>query len=221
LYWRQLFVQMSGQITALKVQTRNPNRVNVYLDGEFAFGLERITVAWLRIGQVLSDEKISELKNHDEQEVVYQKALRLLEYRPRAEEEIRRKLDQKGISEEVINNVIERLRRNSLVNDEQFAQAWVENRTEFRPRSRKALQFEMRQKGVSAPAIEQALANLEINEEELAYQAALKQSRKLNRLEKIDFRRKLSGFLARRGFSYGTIAPVVERIWKELSENNE
>jgi regulatory protein len=79
----------------------------------------------------------------------------------------------------------------------------------------------MRQKGVSAPAIEQALANLEIDEEELAYQAALKQSRKLHHLEKIDFRRKLSAFLARRGFGYETIAPVVERIWNESNEINE
>ena len=212
---------MSGQITALKVQTRNPNRVNVYLDGDFAFGLERITAAWLRIGQVLSDEKIAELRDHDEQEVVYQKALRLLEHRPRAEEEIRRKLKGKGIPEEMIGTILERLRQNNLVNDDQFAQAWVENRSAFRPRSRRALQFEMRQKGVSQPAIEQALANLQIDEQDLAYQAALKQSRKLSHLEKLDFRRKLSGFLARRGFGYETIAPVVEKIWLELHHTNE
>ena len=212
---------MSGQITALKVQTRHPNRINVYLDGDFAFGLERITAAWLRIGQSLSDEKIAELKDQDEQEVVYLKALRMLEHRPRAEEEIRRKLGGKGITEEAIGRVIERLRQNNLVNDEQFAQAWVENRSTFRPRSRKALQFEMRQKGVSKSAIEGALANLEIDEEELAYQAALKQSRKLSHLEKMDFRRKLSGFLARRGFGYETIAPVVEKIWQELNNMHE
>jgi regulatory protein len=212
---------MSGTITSLKVQARNPNRVNVFLDGEFAFGLERINAAWLRIGQALSDEKIAELQQLDEQEVVYLKALHLLEYRPRAEEEIRRRLSKKEIPIEVINQVIERLRRNNLVDDEQFAQAWVENRSAFRPRSRKALQYEMRQKGISGEAIEQALTNLEVDEEELAYQAALKQSRKLNQLDKMDFRRKLFSFLARRGFSYGTSAPVVERVWKEISENNE
>jgi regulatory protein len=212
---------MSKQVTALKVQVRNPNRVNVFLDGEFAFGLERITAAWLRVGQVLSDEKITELKQQDEQEVVYLKALHLLEFRPRSEEEIRRKLDKKEIPAEVINQVIERLRRNNLVNDEQFAQAWVENRSAFRPRSRRALQYEMRQKGLSGTAIEQALNNLEVDEEELAYQAAIKQSRKLNQLDKLDFRRKMFSFLARRGFSYGTSAPVVERIWKDISEPNE
>jgi regulatory protein len=212
---------MSGQITALKAQSRNPNRVNVFLDGEYAFGLERITAAWLRVGQALSEAKITELKNQDEQEVVYQKALRLLEHHPRAEEEIRRRLTGKGISDEAIQHVIERLRRNKLVNDDQFAQAWVENRSTFRPRSRKALQYEMRQKGVSASAIEQALANLDSDEEELAQQAALKQSRKLQHLEKIDFQRKLSAFLARRGFDYETIKPVVDKIWTEINETNE
>jgi regulatory protein len=212
---------MSGQITALKAQSRNPNRVNVFLDGEYAFGLERITAAWLRVGQALSEAKITELKNQDEQEVVYQKALRLLEHHPRAEEEIRRRLTGKGISDEAIQHVIERLRRNKLVNDDQFAQAWVENRSTFRPRSRKALQYEMRQKGVSASAIEQALANLDSDEEELAHQAALKQSRKLQHLEKIDFQRKLSAFLARRGFDYETIKPVVDNIWTEINETNE
>lgn len=212
---------MSGQITALKVQNRNSNRLNIYLDGEYAFSLQRITAAWLRVGQVLSDEKISELRALDEQEVVYQRALRLLEHRPRAEEEIRRKLGSKGISSAVIDKVIERLRQNKLVNDDQFAQAWVENRSTFRPRSRKALQYEMRQKGVSPSAISQALANLETNEEELAYQAALKQSRKLNHLERMEFRRKLSGFLARRGFGYETIAPVVEKVWKEINKTEE
>jgi regulatory protein len=212
---------MGGQITALKVQTRNPNRVNVFLDGEFAFGLERITAAWLKVGQVLSDQKITELKDRDEQEVVYLKALHLLDYRPRSEKEINQKLEKKGIPPEVIANTIERLRRNGLVNDEQFAQAWVENRSEFRPLSRKALAYELRQKGLSGAAIQQALTNLEIDEEDLAYQAALKQSRKLKNLEKPDFRRKLSGFLARRGFSYENIAPVVERIWNELNDINE
>lgn len=209
---------MSGQITALKVQNHNPNRLNIYLDGKYAFSLQRITAAWLKIGQVLSDEKISELQALDEQEVVYQRALRLLEHRPRAEEEIRRRLESKGIASAVIEKVIERLRQSKLVDDDQFAQVWVENRSTFRPRSRKALQFEMRQKGISPTAIERALANLETDEEELAYQAAMKQSRKLNHLERMEFRRKLSGFLARRGFGYEIIAPVVERVWKEINE---
>jgi regulatory protein len=74
--------------------------------------------------------------------------------------------------------------------------------------------MEMRQRGVPGEAIQQAVA--ELDEDALALQAARKQARKLQTLEWPDFRRKLSSFLARRGFSYATIAPVVTQTWKEL-----
>ncbi len=212
---------MSGRITALKVQEHNPQRINVFLDGAFAFGLSRITAAWLRVGQELSDERINELQTQDEVEVAYQKALQLLERRPRAEAEIRRSLGKNDLPEEVIEAVLERLRSNSLVNDEQFARAWVENRTEFRPRSRRALAAEMRQHGLERETIQKTLSETDLDEEKLAYQAGLKQSRKLSQLEWLDFRRKLSAFLARRGFGYEVIAPVVQRIWKELISDHE
>ena len=54
---------MNQKITALKAQKRNPNRVNVYLDGNFAFGVARIVAAWLNIGQELSPEKVASLHN--------------------------------------------------------------------------------------------------------------------------------------------------------------
>jgi regulatory protein len=208
---------MSRKITAFKVQKRNPNRVNVFLDGEFAFGLARIAAAWLQVGQVLEDEKIIELQAQDESEKAYQQALKFLSYRPRTETEVRRNLEQHDIAEEVIIEVIDRLRRSGLVDDARFAQAWSENRSEFRPRSRKALAFELRQHGLDGEAIEQALSDLD--DGELAYRAAIKQSRKLNNLEWPDFRRKLSDFLARRGFHYEVIVPVVKRVWDGLKAN--
>ena len=128
-----------GTITALKVQKRNPQRVNVYLDGEYAFGLARITAGWLSIGQVLSAEKIAQLQAEDGREVAYQQALRLLSYRPRASAEVRRNLVKHDVPAEVIEDVLARLQRAGLIDDNRFAQAWVENRSEFRPRGRRAL----------------------------------------------------------------------------------
>jgi regulatory protein len=188
---------MSGIVTAMKVQKRNPQRVNVYLDGEYAFGLARITAAWLQIGQQLSDEKIAQLLN----------------YRPRSSTEVRKNLEKHGYDPEVIEQVLERLGRSGLVNDRQFAQTWVDNRSEFRPRGRRLLNMELRQKGLDDEAIESALS--ELDEEQLAYQAALKYQRKLQDLPKPDFRRKLAGFLARRGFGYAVIEPVLERVWQD------
>ena len=208
---------MSGSITALKVQEKNPQRVNIYLDGEFAFGLMRITAAWLAVGQVLSDEKIAQLQADDARESAHQRALRLLESRPRSEAEIRRNLLSRHIASEVIDDVLARLQQSGLINDEQFARAWVENRTEFRPRSRKALAYEMRQRGLTHEAIDQALSQISPeDEEELAYQAACKQVRKLKDLEWPKYHLKLAGFLARRGFNYETSAAVIARTWREF-----
>ncbi len=204
---------MDRIITALKVQKRNPRRVNVYLDGEFAFGLSRITAAWLKVGQALSDERIRALQAADEQEVAYQKALHFLSFRPRAEAEIQKNLRKHQFSEEVILEVISRLRRNQLVDDPRFAQEWVRNRSEFRPRGRRALRMELRQKGISNDTIDDALRDLD--EEELAYKAAAQQYRKYARLEWPDFRAKMTAFLARRGFPYAVAASVTQKIWSE------
>ncbi len=201
------------KITALKVQKRNPNRVNVYLDGEFAFGLARIVAAWLKVGQTLSEEKIAALLAQDAEEVAYQRALRFLSLRPRSEAEVRRNLEKHQVSAEVIDQVLARLRRSGLVDDTAFARLWVENRVTFRPRGARALRQELRQRGVPDPIIQQALTDLD--EDVLAEQAARKYVHKVSDLSWPEFRRKLGGFLARRGFNYDVIAPVVERLWAE------
>ncbi len=204
------------KITALKVQQRNPHRVNVYLDGEFAFGLARIVAAWLQVGQMLSEEQIARLQAQDAEEMAYQRALRLLSLRPRSEAEVRRNLEKHRVAAEVIERVLARLRRSGLVDDAAFARQWVDNRNTFRPRGARALRQELRQRGVSEPAIRQALQSLD--EEALAEQAARKYLRKVQHLPWPEFRRKLGAHLARRGFDYEIIAPVVERLWAERSD---
>ncbi len=206
---------MEKKITALKVQKRDPNRVNVYLDGEFAFGLTKIVAAWLQVGQVLSSEKISSLQSQETLEVAYLKALHYLSYRPRSESEVESSLKEKGFDEGVIAYVLERLKQDRYLGDEQFAQLWVENRSSFRPRSRRMLRYELRQKGVSEENISNALDGAE-EESSLAYQAAARYASRLKDEEWDTFRKRLAAFLARRGFSYGTISPVVRTVWTEL-----
>jgi regulatory protein len=207
---------MERKITALKTQKRNSQRINVYLDDEFAFGLSRFAAAWLQVGQELSPEKIQELQAVDAQEVAYQRALNFISYRPRAEAEVRKNLRKHETPEDVITEVLDRLRRSGLVDDLQFAQTWVENRSTFRPRSRRALAVELRQKGIGDEAIDEVLRDLD--EDNLAYQAALKQSRKYERLEWQAYRQKMSAFLARRGFNYGVAKPVIEQVWSETRD---
>jgi regulatory protein len=204
---------MEHRITAIKVQNRNPNRVSVSLDGEYAFGLSRVVAAWLHIGMVISDDRIAQLRAQDAQEVAFQKALSLISRRPRAEGEIRRKLETSGFDEAAIEATLARLRQSGLAGDRQFAQLWVENRSEFRPRGRRMLAFELRQKGVQEEIIQDAL-NDAGDEFELAMHAAQKYARRLSGLDRDAFWKRLISFLARRGFGYATSKEVAERVWQ-------
>ncbi|MBM4428262.1 MAG: hypothetical protein FJ031_13665 [Chloroflexi bacterium] len=201
------------KITALQVQKKNPNRVNIHLDGEFAFGLARITAAWLKVGDTLSDEKIASLQVEDSQERALQQALLFLSYRVRSEKEIRQNLQKHEFPEEVIETTLEKLRASNLANDPEFARVWGENRNIFRPRSRRAVTMELRQKGLDDETVQAAVSNMD--EDALAYESALKRANRLKGQEWGEFRKKLSEYLARRGFPYSVIAPVVTRIWNE------
>ncbi len=199
------------KITAIETQKKRSNRVNIHLDGEFAFGLERITAAWLRVGQELDEKKIEQLQAEDARERALQQALLFLSYRARSETEIRRNLKKHEIPEDVVEETIQRLRRDGLANDGKFARAWVENRSTFRPRSRRMMELELRQKGLDDEAMKPALDD--VDDEALAYEAAQIRANRFKGMEWSEFRIKLSGFLARRGFSYSVITPVVTRIW--------
>jgi len=203
---------MGGRITALRVQRRNRNRVNVYLDGRFAFGLAAIEAARLRVGQVLSDEDIARLRQRDTAERAAGRALDLLSYRPRSEAEIRERLTER-YDPETAGEVLERLRRSGLVDDREFARYWVQNRLEHNPRGAVALRQELYQKGVDESAIEEALA--EYDEEEAAARAAEMARRKLRGLPPDVFRRRLTDYLLRRGFSYGVVRAVVQQALEE------
>ena len=219
---------MAQRITAIEPQQKNPQRVNIYLDGEFAFGLAAMVAAWLRLGQELGEEKIADLKAQDEREITFQKALHFMSYRPRSSAEVRQNLSKRGISDPLIEETLNRLQSTGLVNDEAFARAWVENRNTFRPRGKPALRMELRRKGLSDEIV-QSVLDTQVNEADLAFTTARKYARRLTCLEWPEFRQKLSGFLARRGFSYTTLAPVVSEVWKEtqtadagsISDNEE
>lgn len=201
------------KITAIEAQKKNPNRVNIYLDDQFAFGLSRIVSGWLSVGQMLSDEKVAALQTGDAQEIAFQRACRLLSYRPRSVDEVRKNLEKNEVPAHVIEHTLARLQELGLLGDAAFARAWVENRSTFRPRSKRALGVELRQKGIEREIIQSVLDEV-TDEEALALQAAHKQARKLTSSDWPAFRQKLGGFLARRGFSYEVIAPVLRQVWE-------
>ena len=201
------------KVTALKLQSRNKSRVSVYLDGELAFGLAKIIAARLRVGQALDEQTIARLREADEVETAYEQALKFLSSRPRSEAEVRRRLREHEAPMPAVEVVLTRLNRAGLLNDQAFANYWVENRAAFRPRSKKALRAELKRKGVHDEALGQALAAA--NDAETAYVLAARRAGRLRDLPRPEFRRKLGAFLARRGFDYETIEPIIEHVWTE------
>ncbi len=204
---------MTKTITALSPQQKNQERVNVYLDEKFAFGLAALVAARLKVGQRLSEEEITRLQALDEVEEAYNKSLNFLSYRPRSRAELERYLKDKKVSDDARVKVLERLDRAQLVDDAEFAQYWIENREQFAPRSKRALRQELRQKGLSDDEVQTALEP--VDEERSAYEAARKRAARMQSLDRETFYRRLSGFLQRRGFDYEMVKTVVTRLWNE------
>jgi regulatory protein len=210
---------MPRTITAIKAQKKNPERLNIYLDEEFAFGLSRIVAAWLQVGQTLTDEKIQHLLAEDQVEAAYQRTLRFLSIRPRTEKELERYYQKLGLDVSIQHKISDRLRSHGWINDQSFADQWVENRHIFHPLSKKALQYELSKKGVQPELIAKAVQTCD--EDELAYRAACKLLPRLKENSWQEFRRKMYPYLARRGFPYDVIISVIQRLWEELqSERN-
>lgn len=208
-----------AKVTALKVQAKNKNRVNVYLDGKFAFGLVKIEAIRLRIGQELNEADLAAIRAADEAEMAYEKTLNFLSYRQRSEAEIKRYLKKKEVPEAQAQAIVDRLKRAGLLNDSSFAEMWVDNRTTFKPKAKRVLKAELRAKGVPAAEIEAAVAD--VDEAGAALKLALARAPRLKRqkLSKLDFRKKLSDYLARRGFDYETISDAVEQAWNEPGDD--
>lgn len=206
---------MGRVITDIQVQKNDPKRVNIYLDGQFAFGTASILVAWLRVGQTISEEKVNELIQQDDFETAYQKALHYLSFKARSEHDVRNNLSSRNISIEVIDEVISRLQINHLLDDRQYARDWIANRQEFHPRSKTAISIELRRKGLTPEIIQEAL-ELGADDESLANLAAEKYQHRLEKLNKVDFTKRLGNHLSTRGFSYSTIRPVIAKTWQKI-----
>lgn len=211
---------MAGVITALKAQKNAPDRVNVYLDGEFAFGLALIHALWLRVGQTLTDQEIESLKAADTLEKARQKAVAFVAYRPRSEHEVRRRLQGAGASEEMIEQIVAGLRAAGLLDDESFSRAWVDSRLRNAPRSRRMLAWELRRKGIDSATIDASLEA--VNDAEAAYRAALRRWPKVaDTRPDWQRRRKLSEYLARNGFDYDIIEEAVARVERDMASGRQ
>ncbi|HEX5690744.1 MAG TPA: RecX family transcriptional regulator [Roseiflexaceae bacterium] len=195
--------------------------MNVFVDGEFAFGVSLNTISkqGLYVGRTLSEEEFARVELAEGSDKALQAAYRLLEVRPRSVAEIRDRLRRKEFSPEQIEATIERLTALDMLDDAAFARLWVENRQTLRPRGVSALRDELRRKGIDRAVADTILSDEALTSEEgnrameIARNALKKYATSPDRAT---FQRRLGGFLQRRGFGFDTIGPIVDTLWAEL-----
>jgi regulatory protein len=203
------------KITALPPQKHAPDRLSVFVDGALRMGLsaEVVLAAGLRVGDTVDDARLAELERRDLSWQAREAALRLLAVRPRSAAELARRLRMKGYSPKIGEEVIGRLRELGMIDDAAFAGMMVRDRVRLRPQGARRLASELRQKGVddetTRAAIRETMEGESTNERELARRAAEKWRPRAEE-EPARARRRLHGFLARRGFDGEVIREVVD-----------
>lgn len=126
---------------------------------------------------------------------------------------MRRRLGREGFAGEVIDEAIGELQKQGLIDDAAFARAWVESRLSSKPKSRRLIERELAEKAVPQELAEQATS--EIDDEENAYRLGLRRMRMLEKAGHVEFHRRMTSYLAYRGFPGALVRHIVSRLWEE------
>lgn len=202
----------SGTVTAVRDQARHPDRVSIFIDEAFAFGVDRLVAAehGLRPGVVLDEGAVAQLLAADEVSRAMSAALRLLAHRPRSRAEVATRLTRRAFSEAAIARAVDRLVELGYLDDEEFARYWVQNRVEHKPRGGRLLKQELRQKGVDAGTADLVIEGTGIDEEAAAIELARARAERLRGLDPAARRRRLAGFLRRRGYGWEVVRRALD-----------
>ncbi len=223
------------RITALEPQAHHPDRVNVFVDGAFRCGLA-LEIAYgggLRVGDEITEERLAELERKDLLWKAREAAFNLLSYRARSEAELRQRLRRKEFPDDVVEACVADLVEKGYVDDASFAASFVRDRVRGKPRGSRRLVQELRAKGVepdtAASAIEETFAAEDVTELELAREAARAWARRAfggrttapaesDSESRQAARRRLYGYLARRGFPGDVIRTVMDEVFSRIGD---
>lgn len=197
-------------ITSIK-QQKNKNRVNVYLDDEFGFGidLDNFVLLNLRVNQELTEDQIVEIVKKAEFQKTWDKLLRFAMMRPRSQKEVTDYFRRKEIHESIHADLLKKLRSLKILDDLEFARWWIDQRIRFKNKSKRIIQMELIQKGIDKNTIDDAFGETVIDEEKMAKEILEKKMYKWKNLEPREARQKMSQYLAGKGFSWEVIEKVV------------
>lgn len=205
-----------GKITDIARQKRNKSRVSVYIDGEFAIGLDAVTAvaARLAIGDEVSEAELRAVVEKSEINSAFERAVGYLSAAPRARLEIHRYLKDKGYDGKVCDEVLRRLDEYRYVDDRAYAESYVTSKSKKYGKIR--LSAELKKKGISSEIVSDVLSgesdDYEDAQEYEETDGAIKVAERYLRSHKERDALKLKRFLAGRGFTWDTINSVVSKL---------
>lgn len=215
------------QITAIEPQKKRKNRFNIYLDGQFAFGVDENALVKnrLKVGERLTNNQKDMLIRETTLGKLTDLVLRFLSYRQRSEKEIKvyltRKIAQKenikakdAVQSPQVSAVLAKLKRYNYVNDTEFAKWWVASRLQSHPMGKYLLKQELRRKGISPQIIESILEKVP-SERKLAINLIEKKIKKWPKLSPVNFKKKVYAHLLLRGFGWDTARETVAFLTKK------
>jgi len=202
------------KITKIEGQ-KNIERVNIYIDREFAFGLTKeIQLKYgLYEGMEIDKRFIEEVLLEEEKLKAKNKALKFLSYRQRSEKEVVDKLKKEGFSQEIIDKTVEFLKGYNLIDDLNFAKNFVMDKSNINKYGPERIKYELYMKGIPESIINKSLEYYD-DEYSVALELARKKINSYKNDNKSAIYRKLGGFLQRRGFSYECILKVLRELVK-------
>lgn len=213
------------KITKIEPQKRNKNRVSVYIDETFAFGVD-MEVAYtcgLKEGLDIDRQWLDEVVRKEEQFRAQNYALNLLSYRARSEREIMERMQQKGYESSVIKDTIAYLKEQGYLDDYAFAEMFIRDKSELNKYGQNRIKTELYKKGVAREVINGLIEEMidSNSEYEKAKELAEKKIKSYQKDSKQAQYRKLNGFLIRKGYPYDVVSRVVKELVSNMFDENE
>lgn len=208
-----------SKITGIEIQKRNKNRVNLYVDNEYLLSLQAELVYKYNLSknQEIDEEKLLEIARADDYEKAKNKALNSLSKVEKSEKKIREKLSA-DFDEEVIEEVVEFLKKHELVDDERFAEMIVSNDLNFKRVGKNRIKQNLYTKGIKREYIESAISDIDSDVElENAIYLAKKRLPRIKDKDINKVKNKLYQHLSYKGFSYDIIKSAIREVLEEDS----
>jgi regulatory protein len=214
------------KITKIERQKHREKFYSVFIDGEYAFHLHKDVLSDLKLetGQEIERREIERIVRLEQVKEAGDYAFLLLSYRSRSSQEIRERLLKKGYENEVIEEVVEKLKGLGYLDDYTFAREWVEKRLREK-RGRRLIRQELLQRGLKEEVVEdaitQGLRKIAETENELAWRAIEKRIPQYQKLEKSKAYRRIKNFLNRRGFSIEATENTLDKFFQNYRRDSE